>query len=179
MIKTLAQMAAFLVLSVSLIACSQAPLSQEQATCRSSDWFEKGRQDGATGATPQWESHKSYCGPIFNEESKSLYMNGYHAGLTDYCTPENAFKIGQMGGPATNQCPEVMKETFQQGHSKGLQSRDLKTKNEELARKIESLSKQANSRRISSVESGSVTTELEQLKKQYAKNQKLINRMNN
>ncbi|MAV92189.1 MAG: hypothetical protein CL676_12285 [Bdellovibrionaceae bacterium] len=179
MSKALALCALMTLFATQLIACNQAPIKDESATCRSSDWFEKGRQDGSTGLSPQLDANRSECGPIFNEDKKSLYMNGYHAGLTDYCTPENAFKIGQMGGSLDNLCPEVMKETFLQGYNKGLQSRKLKAQNEQLARRIELLSKQARSRNIASTEGASLSDQIEQLKKLYAKNQKRLNRMNN
>lgn len=161
------------------VGCSQSPLSETQATCQSADWFEKGRQDGATGALSKVEFHQSDCGEEFNTESQALYMNGFHSGLTEYCSPENAFQIGQMGGSAENQCPELMKEAFKEGYKKGVESKKLKNKNQQLARKIQNLSKQATSRSVSSIEKGSISSELEQLKRQYAQNQKKISRMNN
>lgn len=161
------------------IGCSQSPLSETQATCRSTDWYEKGRQDGSTGLQPRTENYQTSCGEDFHSEAQALYMNGFHAGLTDYCSPENGFQIGQMGGALENHCPELMKDAFKQGYVKGVESRKLKAKNQELARKIQNLSRQAHSRSISSVEKGSISSELESLKRQYAQNQKKISKMNN
>lgn len=163
-----------LICFLAAVGCSQSPLSETQATCQSTDWYERGRQDGATGIQSRAEKHKVSCESHFNAEAEALYMNGFHGGLTEYCSPENAFQIGQMGGPLENQCPELMKEAFKQGYKKGAESRKLKSKNQELARKIQSLSKEAASRGISSID-----RELEQLKRQYAQNQKKISRMNN
>lgn len=168
-----------LVCLLSLIGCTHSPLSSTQATCQSTDWYEKGRQDGATGNKANTEKHQNTCGNSFTSEAQALYMNGFHAGMTDYCSPENAFQIGQMGGSAENDCPELMKESFMRSYKKGLESRSLKAKNQKLAQKIETLSQKAVSRKISSIEKGSISSELEQLKRQYAQNQKKISRMNN
>lgn len=168
-----------LICTIAVIGCSQSPLSETQATCQSTDWYEKGRQDGSTGVQPRIEKYQSSCGDAFHTEDKALYMNGFHAGQTDYCSHENGFQVAQMGGPLENHCPELMKEAFKQGYIKGIESRKLKAKNQELARKIQTLSRQAASRSISSVEKGSISSELEHLKRQYAQNQKKISRMNN
>jgi hypothetical protein len=160
--------------SLGLSACSHTPLSQTQSLCQSTDWFEKGRQDGASGNLPQTSTHQNRCNEYFNEDSQALYLNGFNGGLTEYCSPENAFQIGQMGGSAENQCPLLMKDAFKVGFEKGVESRKLKAKNQELASQIENLSQKQISRSISSIEKGSISSELEQLKRQYAQNQKKI-----
>lgn len=160
------------------LACSNSPVREVQATCDSIDWYEKGRQDGATGNHPRTDEYKKNCHNQFNTENQALYTNGYHAGLTDYCSPENAFQIGQMGGAAENHCPDLMKETFKKNHKKGAESRELKDRNQELAKRIQSLSKEV-AREISSVNKNSLSSELELLKRQYAQNQKKLSRISN
>lgn len=166
--------------SLVLISCASSPIaSNEDATCRSTDWFEQGRQDGSTGDSPRVEKYEKSCGPIFDKTTQALYMNGYHSGMTEFCTPENGFQVAQMGGSQENQCPELMKENFRQGYFKGVKARELKAKNQELALKIESLSQKVHTRSIASNEDTTVESELERLKKQYAQNQKRIEQMNN
>ncbi len=169
-----------IVLSLFTFGCSQAPLISQDPVCLNNDWYERGRQDGATGVKPRKEQFQSLCQRNFTLEAAELYMNGFHAGLTDYCSPENAFKVGQMGGSPENQCPALMKESFKEGYTQGVKARRLKQKNQEIARRIQNLSSQVHSRTISSVnEEEHLSSELEDLKRQYAKNQKKISEMNN
>lgn len=168
-----------LVLVFLSFGCAQAPLISQDPVCMNNDWYERGRQDGATGVQHRKEHFQDLCHNSFSTESADLYMNGFHAGLTDYCSLENAFKVGQMGGPEENHCPHLMKESFKIGYDQGVKARRLKIKNQEIARKIQNLSSQVHSRTISSVSDESLSTELENLKRQYARNQKKISEMNN
>jgi|GEM_PF-3051729 hypothetical protein len=163
----------------SFLGCSEARLDEASATCQSADWFERGRQDGSTGENPRVEKYRQQCSKVFNEETKGLYMAGFHSGLNDYCSPENAFKVGEMGGSSENLCPEVMKEAFLKAFKNGAHSRLLKNQNQELAQKIQNLSRKVASREISSVDKQPISSELEELKRQYAQNQKRLSRMNN
>lgn len=168
-------------LALSLSACSTGNLASQAPTCASQDWFEKGRQDGASGLQSKAENLQKTCGS-FGEDSKLLYLNGHNAGMVEFCSATNAFKMGQMGTPKENSCPQLMKSEFEAAYKKGEESRRLKAQNEALAQRIQSLSQKINGRSLASepeAEKASVTTQLEKLKRLYAQNEKKLSRISN
>lgn len=171
-------------IAAGLTACSSVDLISEAPTCGSQDWFENGRQDGVSGMASQSDRLQKTCGSAFNDETQVLYTNGYDSGLVEYCSPANAFKLGQMGSNPQNRCPELMRPEFEAGLKKGVEARQLKATNEALAKKIETLSQKLaaqglTSRDLASVDEKADTNQLERLKKLYAQNQKKLSAIRN
>jgi hypothetical protein len=129
-------------ISFVFVACSGRPAS-EQVSCSTSDWYELGRRDGASGSPlDRLISHKRQCAGEFNAQSEVVYRNGRNAGLIEYCTSRNGFELGRMKAPYHDVCPSQMEEPFLRSYQNGELARAIELQNQKLAVQIEKLSLQ-------------------------------------
>lgn len=98
---------------------SCATLNEQQ--CKTGNWQEIGRQDGARGfSASRVTSHSKACQEHGILVNNSEYQRGYDVGVRDYCTYENGYQMGKsgvMGSQAT--CPSDLATAFSSAISKG------------------------------------------------------------
>lgn len=166
----------FLMLSLFMVfaGCTSAP---ERVSCAQRDWYESGRHDGAQGATlDRLAKYKVECGNEFNSAWESLYTNGRNAGLVEFCAPDNAFQLGRSGISYLYVCPSTVEELFLSAYRKGQEARQLEVANKKIDAKIdETLGKLNNVE--SKAERRELASEIEELKKARAQNEKSLDKV--
>lgn len=160
--------------SVILSACAT---TQEQA-CPDTDWYELGRRQGAQGRSAEEFSHRfASCNEEREASSQRLFQNGYNAGLVDYCSPDNGFYLG-LNQYAYNQvCPATLEDEFVAEYQRGVQAYQLQQANQEIDQKIDSIFEELNQASLSKGQRTSLQTELSQLKRARARNQRQLVRI--
>ncbi|MBX3023153.1 MAG: DUF2799 domain-containing protein [Bdellovibrionales bacterium] len=149
----------------------------ERVTCAQRDWYEVGRRDGSQGRTlERLSNYKKDCGG-FESPWETLYTNGRNAGLVEFCASENAYELGRMGLSYMNVCPSTMEEDFLLAFRKGQQARVLQLRAKDLDAKIETLTERLLQTHADSYENRSINSELAQLKKLRAVNERELNRV--
>lgn len=157
-------------------ACASKP---EKATCERRDWYETGRRDGSQGATlDRMANYKKECGGQFAAFSETMYTNGRNAGLVEYCSPENSYELGRMGIAYLYVCPSTMEPEFLSGYRRGQDARKLEVENQKLDAEIDALLAKLNAEQ-SQYSRREIASELEQLRKTRAKNEKDLNKTDN
>ncbi|WP_208347549.1 DUF2799 domain-containing protein [Pseudaestuariivita rosea] len=83
--------------------------------CMRADWYGIGLSDGQSGRYSDYlDNHAKACGDIGIVPNQQKWLVGRQAGLQQYCTPENAFKIGRRGDSINKVCsPEQHSKMFQ------------------------------------------------------------------
>ncbi len=85
------------------LVASCASLSEE--ACRVGDWQGIGYRDGAAGRDSSYvANHAEACGKIGIAPDLAAWKEGRVAGLRQYCTPRNAYKVGQRGSALNPVC---------------------------------------------------------------------------
>ncbi len=111
-----------IVFSIGLIILSGcaggASVSQNQ--CIASDWQTLGYRDGVNGLrSSQLLKHQDACVEHGIIPDRSGYMAGWNEGIREYCQPNNAFEIGELGRGHNNVCPGEMQTTFTTAYREG------------------------------------------------------------
>jgi len=152
---------------------------QEKASCGQRDWYETGRRDGSQGATlDRLTNYKKECGDEFASFSETMYTNGRNAGLVEYCAPDNSYELGRMGISYLYVCPSTMESAFLVGYRRGQGARKIEIENQKLDVEIDSLLTKLN-REESNYARREIASELEQLRKTRAKNDKDLGKVSN
>ena len=100
----------------SLAGC--ATLSESQ--CIASDWQSIGYRDGMKGAHhSQLLKHQNACVKHGGVPDRTVYMEGWNAGVAQYCQPQNGFAVGEQGSTYTNVCPENLQSPFHAAYQDG------------------------------------------------------------
>lgn len=128
----------FVFIGIALSACAS---HEKAADCLNRDWYEVGRSTGAKGAGPtEPKKLTNYCDFTEASESYRLYMQGYNAGLAEYCTPENAFHMGRTNRDySKGLCPSFLEGEFMAALERGQKVAKLEVENIQLEKKIEEL----------------------------------------
>jgi hypothetical protein len=119
---------------------SCATLNEQQ--CRTGNWEQIGRQDGARGySASRVSSHHKACKEHGVQVNNAEYQRGYDAGVRGFCTSENGYLLGKQGY-RTHQvtCPADLGTAFMTAMQKGfteyqreLAAREAERKARELA----------------------------------------------
>jgi hypothetical protein len=112
----------FIIVSTTLIILSGcgggATVSQNQ--CIASDWQTLGYRDGVNGIrSSQLLAHQDACVKHGIIPDRTGYMAGWNTGVHEYCQPNNAFEIGELGSGHNNVCPGEMQSTFTTAYRNG------------------------------------------------------------
>lgn len=152
-------------------ACNSTPLA-ERFSCANSDWYEIGRRDGASGASPdRIEIYKGKCGQRLENESEDMYINGRNAGLVEYCTGKNGFELGRMNVAYNHVCPHSMEKDFLVAFERGVRARNIEMENKKIETRIEALAAQLlDSRAVASDSKNAISDELQNLKDKRVEN---------
>ncbi|GMG87973.1 DUF2799 domain-containing protein [Biformimicrobium ophioploci] len=90
-------------LGLLLVLGGCATISPEE--CNEGLWYERGLHDGSRGVT---EGHiykiAQACQQYGAQVDTEAWLAGREQGLESYCTPENAFRIGRVGGAYHGVC---------------------------------------------------------------------------
>lgn len=83
---------------------SCATLSDEE--CLTADWYGIGYADGVKGRLPDYVlNHAEACSEVGISPDIAAWRAGRDAGLGEYCTPQNAYRIGRRGRSLALVCP--------------------------------------------------------------------------
>lgn len=109
----------FLSSAALMTGCASTPEISE-TRCRIGDWETLGERDGAQGArSSQLLELQEACIEYGVTPDRETYMAGWDRGVRDYCSPSNAFAIGESGRRHSNVCPEDMREAFSEAFGNG------------------------------------------------------------
>ena len=120
-------------------------LSQRKFQCEKLDWFEIGRNDGVLGLKSESLDSKSKACENFSEKNKEQYINGWYAGVDEYCTRDQGFAFGRSGGEYQKICPSTKEKDFLSGYSKGRQVFLYEKDNQTLQMELQEVTQKANS----------------------------------
>lgn len=123
-------------LSLVVLCVSACGTVMTKETCQSTNWVEKGREEGASGLSfENIDKYKEACAKNKITIEEKLYVAGYLEGLKTYCTQENGYKRGVKGGrPHT--CPED--SPYLVGYNEGIEKHQA----DKEERKIRELTRQ-------------------------------------
>ncbi|QXL83934.1 DUF2799 domain-containing protein [Comamonas sp. NLF-1-9] len=109
-------------LAASLLgAC--AAMSVEE--CRSADWGEQGMRDALNGyPRARLQDIREACAEAGVVPNEALYLGGWNAGITRFCTPENGARWGRDGRAYLNSCPPQIEGGFLDRYRAGRQAYD-------------------------------------------------------
>jgi hypothetical protein len=111
-----------------------------ESECRSVDWFQLGARDGNDGAArSRIEDHRKACAEYGLPADDAAWFQGYEAGLLDYCTADNGYRVGRRGGYYGRVCPAQEERAFLDAYELGHETYQVENEIAELDRRAESL----------------------------------------
>ena len=124
-----------LLVSVLLVGC--ATLNENE--CRSADWRELGRTDGANGyEATRLGDHVDACGKYGVSPDAAAYRSGREEGLRQYCTPENALQRGIDARGYNAVCPGESGEMFRRIYDRGTVLNQIRSDVNEIQQRLDS-----------------------------------------
>lgn len=104
-------------LRVGLMMLGLAALSgcatMSESECRTADWRTVGFHDGEAGyARERIADHQESCAKAGVLPNAKAYFDGYAIGLRNYCTYDNATKVGLAGQSYRDVCPPELAPAF-------------------------------------------------------------------
>lgn len=118
-----------------LAAC--ATLNEKE--CRTVDWREQGRSDGANGyEASRLGDHVEACGKFGIAPDAYAYRAGREEGLRQYCTLDNAMRLGMNGNGYNQVCAGPNGEMFSQVYRRGLVLHAIRADMQELQSRLDS-----------------------------------------
>ena len=127
-----------MVLAAALALAACATLNESE--CRTADWFQLGARDGVDGAArTRIEDHRKACAEFGLPADDAAWFQGYEAGLQDYCTEANGYRVGRRGGYYGRVCPATEERAFLDAYALGRETYDVEREIAELDRRAESL----------------------------------------
>jgi outer membrane murein-binding lipoprotein Lpp len=95
-----------------------ASLSKNQ--CLAGDWQTVGYRDGLAGAQQtSLMRYQDACMKHGVNPDREAYLAGWRDGVSQYCQPGNAFRIGESGGGYGNVCPAHLQGDFNAAYQDG------------------------------------------------------------
>jgi hypothetical protein len=108
---------ALLLLGIGLLA-GCASVSKNQ--CLANDWETVGYRDGLAGVQQtNLLRHQNACIKHGVRPDRNAYLAGWNDGVTQYCQPGNAFRVGERGAGYGNVCPPHMQTDFDLAYQDG------------------------------------------------------------
>ena len=93
-----------------------ASLSEDE--CLSADWRTIGFTDGAQGRTVgHVDRHREACAGVGVAPDLDAWLAGRQQGLRQYCTPQNAYRLGRSGRALSPVCSNP--DTLRPAHARG------------------------------------------------------------
>ncbi len=111
----------FSVLTILAAGCGGGATVTENQ-CYAGDWETLGYRDGVQGLrSSELLEHQDACGPYGVVPDRTSYMAGWQDGANEYCQPNNAFEVGELGYGHSNICPAHMQSAFTSAYRQGRQ----------------------------------------------------------
>ncbi|QHQ36120.1 DUF2799 domain-containing protein [Algicella marina] len=97
----------WLLIVAALMALSScATLTEEQ--CEAGNWAAIGYRDGENGRLPNFlEQHRKACAEVGITPAQSEWEAGRTQGLTQYCRPSRAYRVGRSGRALSPVCTDA------------------------------------------------------------------------
>lgn len=122
-----------------------------ESECQTVDWKQLGDSDGSQGhGQTRIAKHAKACEKHGIAINTAAYNEGWRAGISRYCTPQNGFNIGRRGGSYAGTCPSNLAGPFEAAYRPAFkltraESRVSEIQNE-IDRSIDKLAKWAISK---------------------------------
>ena len=114
----------------------------EKSACGERDWFELGRGDGVRGMPNLgWREVTKTC-QGFNGDLHRQYLNGWYAGVDEFCSPEHGFTFGKNGHSYYDVCPKDREKSFVSAYEQGLKIFLVENSNRMISKEIRSIENQ-------------------------------------
>ena len=113
---------------LSVLAFSAPALSGCQTVtetaCVNADWHDFGYKDGKEGRDDSgFANSASNCSSNLDGKARRQYVEGYVAGIQDYCVYKNGYKAGKRGGNYPDVCSweaiAPLEASFRAGYERG------------------------------------------------------------
>ncbi len=136
-----------------LLVCAALGLSScatlNESECRTADWFQLGTREGADGyPRTRIDEHRKACSEFGMAADDAVWIEGYEAGLLDYCTVDNGYKVGRGGGYYSRVCPAQLEADFVAAYDLGKETYDVEREIADLDRRVQSLQERLVSDKI-------------------------------
>ena len=100
----------------SLAGCA----SMNKSECLTADWHMIGMEDGSQGQPVSYiGNHRKACADYNIKPDLVTYEAGHAAGMEQFCTESNGFRLGSRGGFYSGVCPPELEEDFLTGYDAG------------------------------------------------------------
>lgn len=118
---------------------SCATLNEQQ--CKTGNWEEIGRQDGARGySASRISSHNKACREHGVQVNNTAYQRGYDSGVRGFCTSDNGYRLGKSGRMTSQAtCPADLAAGFSSSMQRGYSEYQKELAAREAARKAREL----------------------------------------
>lgn len=101
----------------------------DKEECLTVDWRTVGYEDGAAGYSGERiAQHRKACAKHGVSPDLALYRSGREAGLREYCTPANGFRLGSGGADYGGLCPTDLDGAFVSAYESGRRLHVLQTR---------------------------------------------------
>lgn len=114
---------------------------KEQKICQELDWYEIGRQDGAS--VKENKSRRpiaAVCEDSDQSLSEALYNNGFDSSIATRCTQKNGFALGIANEPPkANLCPPLLHDEFLASYKQGQRYREIQNEKNNIQSKISNI----------------------------------------
>lgn len=107
--------------------------------CRTVDWRELGREDGAKGyESSRLGDHMEACGKFGIAPDGDSYRAGREEGLRQYCTLDNALQLGMNGSGYHQVCPGDIGAAFAVTYNRGAALHTIQSDIQDLQSRLDS-----------------------------------------
>jgi hypothetical protein len=114
-----------LIVALVLSGCA----SMDKDECLTVDWRTVGFEDGAAGYSgDRIARHRKACAEHGVTPDLTLYQQGREEGLTEYCRPANAYRLGAQGSSYGGVCPAELEGEFLSAYGSGRQLYTLESR---------------------------------------------------
>lgn len=121
------------------MGCQSIDITEKKYVCSSLDWFEIGRSDGVQGLNSLgWEKREQECSG-FNDSHHESYVNGWYAGVNDFCSYSHGFAYGKSGHKYNNVCPAGKEPAFLEAYQKGMKVYRYEADNKQITQELQSI----------------------------------------
>lgn len=125
-------------------SCQTLEIAEKKPSCEELDWFELGRSDGAQGLSSlNWEKREQKC-EKFSESHHQSFVNGWYAGVDEFCSESHGFAFGKTGNKYFDVCPTSKEAAFLKAYRKGIKVFLYESDNKKISEELRSLSETAS-----------------------------------
>ncbi|MGQ0503136.1 MAG: DUF2799 domain-containing protein [Panacagrimonas sp.] len=112
----------------------------DESECRSANWFEFGRSDGALGySRTRLDEHRQACSKFGLAADTAAWEQGYAEGLDRYCSVSNGYQLGRRGGYYGRVCPAELDADFSSAYALGRETHEVDQQLDQVNQRINAL----------------------------------------